>query len=100
MYGAWFSNDGELVAGACGWAYECPKYVEQFIRATKHQVNSSWFFLLHIYTIKILHAIISRPVFIHSSFCVWNFILLAGRPNSVEVARDVYKVQKVSYALS
>jgi hypothetical protein len=37
-----------IVSGSWWWAYECPKYVEQFIRAIKHQVTSSWFFLLHI----------------------------------------------------
>jgi hypothetical protein len=52
------------------------------------------------YTIKILHEIISRSIFIHSSSCVWNFMLLAGRPNSVEVADVVHEVQQVSYVLS
>jgi hypothetical protein len=52
------------------------------------------------YTLKILHAIISRPIFSHSSSCAWNFMLLAVRPNSVEVARVVDEVQQVSYVLS
>jgi hypothetical protein len=50
--GAWdytSSNVRCVVSSSWWWAYECPKHVEQFIRAIKHQVTSSWFFLLHIY---------------------------------------------------
>ena len=49
-----------------------------------------------MYTITVLDAIIRSPIFIYSSFCVWNFILPAGRPNSVEVAGVVHKVQQAS----
>jgi len=33
---------------SCWWAYKCPKYVEQIIRAIKHSVASSWFPFLRL----------------------------------------------------
>ena len=41
-------NNTSIVVSSRGWAYNCPKHVEQIISAINHSVASSWFSSLRI----------------------------------------------------
>jgi len=42
-------NNTSIVSSSWGWAYKCPKHVQQVIGAINHLVTSSWFSSLCLY---------------------------------------------------
>ena len=63
-------NNTSIVSSSWGWAYKCPKHVEQIISAISHSVASSWFFFSTLFTtLFISHSI-------GSIVSVWSFGLV------------------------